>query len=69
MVSSAIFSIALIQDILSLGADDRMNRPGQSQGLWSFRYTKDMLTDSHAEKLAYLTEISNRCRQQPLEVV
>jgi len=60
MASNAIFAISPIQDILDLGAADRMNTPGESHGCWCFRYTMEMLTQSHAERLAYLTKLFGR---------
>jgi 4-alpha-glucanotransferase len=58
--TNAVFAIVPIQDIMSLPAKDRMNKPGDPHGWWSFRYTQSMLTEQQAEKLAYLTEIFYR---------
>ena len=60
MASNAVFAIAPLQDILDLDTQDRMNTPGESQGCWCFRYTEEMLMQSHAERLAYLTELFGR---------
>jgi len=55
--SSAVFAVVPIQDVMSLTAADRMNRPGEAMGCWSFRYTAGMLTSQQAERLAYLSEL------------
>ncbi|MCL1787904.1 MAG: 4-alpha-glucanotransferase [Defluviitaleaceae bacterium] len=60
MSSSAIFSIVPIQDVMSLPAADRMNKPGDPHGWWGFRYTADMLSEWQAEKLAYLAQLFYR---------
>lgn len=58
--SSAIFAIVPMQDVMSLDANQRMNKPGDAQGWWAFRYTDDMLQGHQAEKLAYLSELFYR---------
>lgn len=58
--TNALFAIVPIQDIMNLGATDRMNCPGLAQGWWKFRYTADMLSRGQADSLAYLTEMYNR---------
>jgi len=58
--TNALFAIVPIQDIMNLGAADRMNSPGLAQGWWKFRYTADMLTQNQATQMAYLTEMFNR---------
>ncbi|GHU52775.1 4-alpha-glucanotransferase [Clostridia bacterium] len=52
--------IVPVQDILSLGADDRMNEPGKPDGNWQFRYTADMLSDGLAKGLFELSELYGR---------
>jgi 4-alpha-glucanotransferase len=58
--SSANYAIVPLQDILDLGTEDRMNQPGIPHGYWCFRYTSDMLTEGHAARLRYLTELFYR---------
>jgi 4-alpha-glucanotransferase len=58
--SSANYAIVPLQDILDLGTEDRMNQPGIPHGYWRFRYTADMLTEAHAARLKYLTELFYR---------
>jgi len=58
--TNAVFSIVPIQDLMNLPAADRMNKPGDSQGWWKFRYTWEMLHEDYAERLGYLTELFYR---------
>jgi 4-alpha-glucanotransferase len=58
--TNALYAIAPIQDIMCLGAEDRMNCPGLAQGWWKFRYEEYMLTHHQAAQLRYLTEMFNR---------
>ncbi|MCL2050019.1 MAG: 4-alpha-glucanotransferase [Defluviitaleaceae bacterium] len=58
--TNALFAIVPIQDIMNLGASDRMNCPGLAQGWWKFRYTEDMLTHHQAAQLEYLAGMFNR---------
>ncbi len=58
--SVATLSVVPLQDVLGLGGDCRMNVPSQSGGNWSWRYHPGMLTAKVAEKLALLTEVSDR---------
>ena len=58
--TSAIYAIVPLQDVMSLGAEDRMNRPGCSMGWWRFRYTDDMLKTEDAQGLSYLSELFHR---------
>ena len=58
--STAGLAIAPLQDILNLGNDARMNRPGRAEGNWGWRCTEDMLTPAAFEWLHKLTKTSNR---------
>ena len=60
LLSSAVIAIGTVQDVLSMGTEDRMNVPGVPSGNWRFRFTEDMLTGEIAERLRYLTELSER---------
>jgi len=62
--SSANYAIAPIQDVMNMDSECRMNTPGIPIGNWRFRYTKDMLTDSMAERLLYLTKLFNRLPEE-----
>ena len=53
--------IYLMQDALSLGTECRMNTPGTcGDHNWSWRVTKDLLTDEIAERLFSITKNSGR---------
>jgi len=58
--SVAALAIAPLQDVLNLGKDARMNRPGTAEGNWRWRYTEDMLSASALESLRDLTHASAR---------
>jgi len=58
--SVAQTAIVPVQDVLSLGSDARMNRPGDAQHNWSWRFVSGALTREHAERLRKLAEISGR---------
>jgi 4-alpha-glucanotransferase len=58
--SVARTAIVPVQDILGLGSDARMNRPGNSHDNWSWRLPPGALTREHAERLRRLAEISGR---------
>jgi len=49
-----------LQDVLGLDADARMNTPAQLDGNWVWRYRPDALEPWIAEKLAALTEVTDR---------
>jgi 4-alpha-glucanotransferase len=58
--SIADTAIVPVQDILSLGTDARMNRPGAETDNWSWRLQFGALTREHAERLRRLAEITGR---------
>ncbi|MDR1664964.1 MAG: 4-alpha-glucanotransferase [Clostridiales bacterium] len=58
--STAKYAVVPVQDVLNLGTEHRMNYPGEPSGNWQFRYTAGMLTEEHAERLAYLSQLYNR---------
>jgi 4-alpha-glucanotransferase len=53
-------AIVPVQDILNLGSEARMNRPGAEHDNWSWRVTDGALTAEHAEELRELGEVSGR---------
>lgn len=59
-LSIAKLAIVPIQDVCSLGAAYRMNRPGIASDNWQFRLRKDDLRDELADGLAYLARLSHR---------
>jgi 4-alpha-glucanotransferase len=60
MGSRAALAIVPAQDVLGLGSEARMNRPGRSEGNWSWRLEPGQLTAEHAERLRVLTDAGGR---------
>lgn len=60
MGSIAKYAIFPMQDLLVLGSEARMNCPGVAAANWTFRYTKDALTDERCEWLLRTTQLYNR---------
>ena len=58
--SRAVLSILALQDVLGLGSEARMNRPGEIDGNWSWRFDADSLDDTLAEALRRETEAAGR---------
>ena len=50
------WTIIQLQDILCLGEEARMNRPGTVEDNWVWRFTWDMIADDVNDKLRELTE-------------
>jgi 4-alpha-glucanotransferase len=59
-MSVARLAIAPVQDILGLGTEHRMNRPGTADGNWGWRLAPGALDASLAERLRELTAIYGR---------
>ena len=60
MMSVADLAIIPVQDILGLGAEARMNRPGTGQGNWEWQLLPGQLTLAKAERLQTMTETYGR---------
>ena len=60
MMSVADTVIFPLQDILGLGAESRMNRPGTDTGNWRWRLEKDRISPLVTETLADMTEVYGR---------
>jgi 4-alpha-glucanotransferase len=58
--SPAALAIAPLQDVLNLGKEARMNRPGSPEGNWRWRCTEDMLSAPAFQSLRDLTQASAR---------
>jgi 4-alpha-glucanotransferase len=58
--SRARVAILPAQDVLGLGADARMNRPGEESGNWGWRLRRGQLTAADAARLRALTESTRR---------
>ena len=56
----ARLAIVPLQDVLGLGSEARMNRPGEPQGSWEWRVEKRQLSAAPAARLAELTEHCGR---------
>lgn len=57
-----------LQDVLHLGSEARMNKPGDGGGNWTWRYKPDALHPDFAIKLAALMEMTDRDGyQKPVE--
>ena len=62
MSSRAALCMLPAQDVLGLGNESRMNRPGQKKGNWSWQLEPEQLTDALAERLAAATAAAGRSR-------
>lgn len=60
LASVAVLAIIPVQDILALGPEARMNRPGEPKGNWAFRLRSDALTPQVAQQLRTWTHLYNR---------
>ena len=60
MCSRAALCMLPLQDVLGLGNDARMNRPGEKLGNWSWRLEPGQLTDELARRLSAATTGSRR---------
>jgi 4-alpha-glucanotransferase len=65
MIRAALASVARLalfplQDVLGLGSEARMNRPGQARGNWAWRFAGNALTPELADRLAGLTRTYGR---------
>ena len=58
--SVARYAIFPMQDVLGLGTEGRMNTPGVGTNNWSWRYSKDALSDSLAKGLLEITKLYGR---------
>jgi 4-alpha-glucanotransferase len=58
--SPAALAMVPLQDLLNLGSEARMNRPGSAEGNWRWRSTDDMLSTPAFQKLRGLTAGSRR---------
>jgi 4-alpha-glucanotransferase len=62
LAASSVARLALVplQDVLELGDEARMNRPGTSEGNWAWRYDPAALTDERAARLREVTRRHGR---------
>ena len=64
LLSVGRLSIIPMQDILSLGAEARMNHPAKSSGNWEWRVTAEQLDSVALTQFSEITEISGRAREK-----
>ncbi len=62
--SQATTAILPVQDILGLGREARMNRPGLASGNWDFRMMEGELTSEIVKDLAKLVDIYGRAPER-----
>jgi 4-alpha-glucanotransferase len=65
MIRAALASVAdtaiiPLQDVLGLGSEARMNRPGEGSDNWAFRFRWDQLTSATLARLAELVDLYQR---------
>jgi 4-alpha-glucanotransferase len=58
--SVAVLAVAPLQDVLSLGNEARMNRPGVAEGNWRWRFKLDQFRPDLIDRLRDLTTLYNR---------
>jgi 4-alpha-glucanotransferase len=58
--SVADTAVAILQDLMQLDNEARMNYPGRPSGNWQWRYRAGMLTDEIANELREMTELYGR---------
>jgi 4-alpha-glucanotransferase len=58
--SKAALAIVPAQDVVGLGSEARMNRPGSERGNWSWRLERGQLTDDLAARLRSAAEEAGR---------
>jgi 4-alpha-glucanotransferase len=72
MIRAALGSVAATvilpaQDVLGLGSEARMNRPGLGEGNWEWRLSQGALDPQIAARLSRLTQIYGRSASAPVE--
>lgn len=60
MASAAGLVVLPVQDVLGLGPEARMNRPGEGSGQWGWRMREGAITDDVVAWLARATEATGR---------
>lgn len=61
--SVAALCIFPLQDVLGLDSSQRMNRPGEGEGAWEWRFAWKQVRSEHADRLAELTRLYGRCSE------
>jgi 4-alpha-glucanotransferase len=60
LASPARLAMLQAQDVLGLGSEARMNRPGRAGGSWRWRLAPGQLGEREAERLAAMTREAGR---------
>jgi len=60
MATVADTAIIPLQDLLGLGSESRMNRPGTPGGNWMWRWQRESITPKLTRRLAGLTAFFGR---------
>jgi 4-alpha-glucanotransferase len=60
MASVADTAIVPVQDLLGLGSDARMNRPGSASNNWRWRLTPGQLTENVMQRLGTIADTYDR---------
>jgi len=60
MISPAETVIVPMQDILDLGEEARMNRPGTAEGNWEWRLLPEQATEQAMQEFSEVTRIYGR---------
>lgn len=63
LASAANTAIVPAQDLLGLGSEARMNRPGTASGNWQWRLREGALDAAVASRLAHLTRLHGRAEE------
>jgi 4-alpha-glucanotransferase len=58
--SVAVVAVAPLQDVMSLGNDARMNKPGVAEGNWRWRFRLDQFRPEVIDRLRDMTTLYNR---------
>jgi 4-alpha-glucanotransferase len=60
LASVAVLTVLPVQDLLHLGSEARLNRPGTSTGNWTWRLQLESLTAPLALRYRDLIHVHNR---------
>jgi 4-alpha-glucanotransferase len=61
LASVGVLAVLPVQDILQLGSEARLNRPGTIRGNWAWRLPPDCLSRDDAMRYKDLNQLYNRC--------
>ena len=66
--SVADIAIYTLQDVMGLGTEHRMNRPGKPDNNWEWRFSWDELTAQQTEHLYEISALHGRCNADRLKL-